>query len=71
MVSRLKKKILKKSLAAQMVKNLSPNAGDWDSFLGRKISLKGMAAHSSILTDNSMDRGAWRNTQMLVIANPC
>ena len=48
------------SLAAQTVQNPPEAQETWDRFLGREDPpKKGMATHSTILGDSSMDRGAW------------
>ena len=51
------------SLMAQTVENLPAMRETQVSSLGRKDPLEeGMAAHSSVLPENSMDRGAWQAT---------
>ena len=51
------------SLVAQMVKNLPVMQETQVQSLSLEDPLeKGMATHSSILADDSMDRGAWRAT---------
>ena len=54
--------ILRKSLVAQMVKNLPPVQETWVQFLGQEDPLeKGMATHSSILAWRiPIDRGTWQ-----------
>ena len=54
--------ILRKSLVAQMVKNLSPVQETWVQFVGQEDPLeKGMATHSSILAWRiPIDRGTWQ-----------
>ena len=48
------------SLVAQIVKNPPAMQETWVQSLGWEDPLeKGMATHSSILADDSMDRGAW------------
>jgi len=45
---------------AQTIKNLPAMRETWVQSLGREDTLeKGMAAHSSILAENFMDRGPW------------
>ena len=49
------------SLVAQMVKNLPAVQKTWFLSLGWEDPLEEeVAAHSSILVRNSMDRGAWQ-----------
>ena len=55
--------LLVSSLMAQMVENLPAMRETRVWSLGRKDPLEeGMAAHSSVLPENSMDRGAWQAT---------
>ena len=45
---------------AQTVKNLPAMQETWVQSLGQEDPLqKGMVSHSSILVENSMDRGTW------------
>ena len=49
------------SLVAQMVKNLPAMQETWVQPLGGKEPLmERVAAHSSILVENSMNRGTWQ-----------
>ena len=54
---------MRASLVAQMVKNLPAMQEIQVWSLDQEDPLKkGMVTHSSILKDNSMDRGAWQAT---------
>ena len=50
-------------MIVQLVKNPPAMRETWVRFLGGEDLLeKGKATHSSILAENSMDRGAWQAT---------
>ena len=50
-------------MVASMVKNLPALQETWVQSLGQKYPLeKGMATHSSILAENSVNREAWQAT---------